>query len=234
MTTEGSDERDAAGAAVETWLGDATRPVDEVLAALGDEWSPSLLRGVTSAPAFVIEAGTVRRRGEDEPFEPPTDVSTTRGVLCGRSWPALVMAIPASEATGSVTVNARVGAALGVLPGDERHFDAGDGELRLRWHSPHHRQPELSGLAAASPEAVTDDLLIVRLDRRAPMAAVEVLGAEASPDVIELAGLLGLDVATMAVDLAEALDVHGDQAAAALRRRGDRRLAEVVAGATWR
>ncbi len=239
MGSSPGDVRNDVGAAIAALLDEhAPRRIEAMIEELRHDWAPSVVRMVAAAPRFVVEGGEVRIRRDDEPYEISPDLSRVRRSITAPSWPHVVVALPAPRSRGSepTSLSARVGMALDLRPGHLRDFSTAERRaLRLDWTSRFHSQPELTGVwpIAEAMQTEPGDLVVLRFDKRTPDAGVAIVRADAAPGMFELAEILGLEAATLHVDLADALGVTGDRAAAALRHRGDRRLAEIVGGASW-
>jgi hypothetical protein len=209
--------------------------VDELVRQFGV--SANSVRVYVDAPMFVRENGSVRMRRDDEPYMIDEELVSCRGAFrVGPSVISYLLPVDKDVLRGSGRgCPAGLAAALGVGPGTPRSFRAADGPLLLvSW-------PETSALGPAlgstrgfadAVGAEVGDYLRLQFDstletvRAARVTAnfSEVLTPEEAVEVLT-GSHAGGDVRTV---LANAIGVSPANVDAALRRRGDDRIADIL------
>ena len=196
----------------------------------------SSVRVYAEAPMFILEAGTIRLRGADEPYPVARDVARVRGCYVADGRASYLLAIDKDIVRGSGSpCPEQLAAALGIVPGSPREFAHSLGRLPVTWVETSGVGPSL-GSARSLVESLgagLGDWLRLDFDlNSSAVAATKVVGeAEATAEGLtraeELTGLALTGHSGRAV-VAQALDVPVADVIGALVKRGDAELARLL------
>lgn len=208
--------------------------VEDITAAFPDV-SESSIRSYFSAPAFVVEKGTVRRRKKADGWPPAASLNTVRGAYRNGDHEIRVeMPVTAETLRGSGQIlTPAVATALGAHPGQQRAFVGTPADINVVW-----RLSSLNGASIGSIRgpamtlgAELGDTLVLVFNLLA--GAVEMIRIPAATDPQQrLHALLGTQTADPAAGLARALDCQPEDAATLLSRRRDTALLALLDGPT--
>lgn len=205
-----------------------------VRARFGDVAETSI-RTYLGTRGFITEAGTVRRRTDNDKWPTTPPLNTVPGAFRnGRNEIRLTVPVTVDVLRGSgVHLRAAAAAAVQVSPGERRDFTGPYGQISVIWRLTSPNGPGLSSLRAAANAVgaeLRDSLVLVfRLDT----ATVDVVrvGAEKSGMAL-LGALLGRRVRSPVAALASSLNCRREEVTEVLYGRGDDDLAALVAEST--
>lgn len=208
--------------------------VDEITAAFPDV-TESSVRSYCSAPAFVVEKGTVRRRKKADGWPSTAPLNTVRGVYRNGDNEIRVelpVTVDTLRGSGQILPPA-VATALGVHPGQQQAFVGTPVDINVGW-----RLSSLNGAGIGSIRrpattlgAELGDTLVMVFDLRAGAVEMIRIPADADPQH-RLLALLGTQTANPVAGLARALDCQPEDVAALLTRRRDTALLALLEGPT--
>lgn len=149
-------------------------PVRELVSYLEETYEvrPLTTMAYTAAPAFVVEAGTIRARGRSEPFVVDSDPSGVHGLTANDDGSVSYLIQVEGELLRGSGRPAPVvlGGLLGLQPGRTLHYvptaPAGQEILVLSWSRTSHTGPHLGSVRALALQhgAVDGDLLRLTFD----------------------------------------------------------------------
>jgi hypothetical protein len=206
------------------------------------------VRAYAQTPRFVVEDGVVRLRRADESIGLSAKIADTKGCFQDSS-DSVTFCIPVDKDVlrgSGRALPAAVALFLGVLPGGERVFRAGqsqggeDMSLLVTWPIASVAGPALGSTRALAvrQDATEGDLLRLRFDRldgvvRTARVRARELGDLTPLEQLEaLTGLSELDSSTVGDRLAAALGVDRSRLRSQLHRRGDASLISLLPTAT--
>lgn len=199
------------------------------------------IRLYVTAPMFVIEAGTIRRRTEADPHEPVPPVIDTAGCyLLGLDTLAWRIEVNADTLRGSGRpMPAAIAAWLGVLPGCRRILNAEGGAVTISWPATSAIGSSLGSIRflVERVEARVGEQVLLRFRRDEGMVGltrIDPTAVNSSQGVLRLSLLTGIPQGdgegVFLHELGLALGTRGTLAAvsAALRGREESALAELL------
>ena len=219
---------------------DGPRPLAHVAEELRRDFDvrPSSVNSYARAPLFVVEDGTLRLRGADEPFEVSEEPQRVSG-LYRSSESELIWHCRIDEdlQRGSGrTVPKELATFFGLVPGGTVELGHGGDTVVMTWLRESHLGPSLGSLRALATEAggKSGDVLRLFFNRDYEDVTAELVGASGpgESDVQALARLTGLPErqCRSRAAMGLAVDTAGADIVAVLRARGDVDVAELVAG----
>lgn len=208
--------------------------VDEITAAFPDV-TESSVRSYFSAPAFVVEKGTVRRRRKADGWPPTAPLNTVRGAYrSGDNEIRVELPVTADMLRGSGQVlTPAVAAALGIHPGKQRAFVGTPVDITVVWLLSSLNGAGVGSLRgpATTLGAELGDTIVMVFNL--PAGAVEMIRIPAAADPEQrLCALLGQQPADPAAGFARALGCQPEDVAALLSRRRDTALLALLDGPT--
>lgn len=240
LTEWGHEEYGGIVAAIEAELDRRGEPlsIDELCRSISARFatSPYSVRAFAGAPVFVAEAGSLRRRRDDEPFDVGTEVHAVAGAFDYGERVVLRLPVTRDTLRGSgKPLPQRLGMRLGVPPGHRRHFTDATSDVVVSW-ARRNFTPGIGSLRAhceAHGAQLGDHLVVVlRDDGVADVRHVsQRVRADARHHLRRSVGLpIDADEATIVRELAGALGTKADHAAVAkaLRSRDEHDLAEAL------
>lgn len=200
--------------------------VDELVEDFPD-FTRSSIRSYLSAPAFIIENGTIRRRNKADGWRKTPPLNTVRGVYRnGDSEIRVEIPVTSELLRGSGQVLApSVATALGVDPGQHRAFTGTPADINVVW-----RLSALNGASIGSLRALAStlgaglgDSIVLAFNLTDSTLQAVLIPADADPKQ-RLRALLGKRTTNPGAALARALDCPRQDVAAVLTRRRDTAL----------
>lgn len=182
------------------------------------------------APAFVKRDGLVRRRTDDDPWPTRDPFNTVRGAFRrGRTEVRLAIPVDADVLRGSGRpIPAAVGSALGLHPGQKRHYETGHGQTPLTWRMDSTHGPGIGStraLATASGARLGDTLVLIFNQRAHTLDAVRIPARTRGKQ--RLQRLLGREDLARTV-VAASLDCRPAKIEDVLAKRGETDLARIT------
>jgi len=216
---------DAAGGTAEV-----TDVIEDLLAAYPDIAETSI-RSYLSTLEFVITAGMVRRRTQDDEWPTVAPLNTVRGAFRhGDNEIRLLMRVTSELLRGSgQTIHPAVATAVGVNPGQRKTFTNAHGEIMVFWKLASTSGVSIGSLRAhaVAVEATTTDTLMLVFKLHS--SSVEVSRVGPSGSAMRWAEqLFGRPVSDPVAALARGLDCHLSEVTRVLRARGDQELAAAL------
>ncbi|MCH9701857.1 MAG: winged helix-turn-helix domain-containing protein [Actinomycetia bacterium] len=222
----------AIGARIDAAGGTAsvTDVVDDLLAAYPDIAETSI-GTYLSTLEFVITAGVVRRRTQDDEWPTVAPLNTVRGAFRnGDNEIRLLIRVTADLLRGSgQAIHPAVAAAAGVDPGQRRTFTSPHGQITVFWPLTSTSGARIGSLRAqaVAVEATTADTLVLAFKLHDGSVEVSRMGPDDSA-ARWVEQLLGRPVPDPVAALASGLDCSPSEVAGVLRARGDHGLAAAL------
>lgn len=209
---------DAAGGTVDT-----AAVVNDIGARFPDV-AESSVRAYMSAPAFVVENHTVRRRTADDGWPSVGPATSVRGVFHkGKHVIRVAVPVTAELLRGSgQPLQPAVATVLGLMPGGQRLFTGKACNISVFWKVSSITGGNLGSVRAAATGvgAQLGDTLVLSFNVADSTLTTSRIQVDASPEQ-RLKGLLGKLSREPLSDIARALRSSPDDAAAVLIKRGD-------------
>jgi hypothetical protein len=183
------------------------------------------------APAFVKRDGLVRRRTDDDPWPTREPFNTVRGAFRrGRTEIRLAIPVDADVLRGSGRpIPAPVATALGLHPGEKRHYETAHGQTPLAWRMDSTHGPGIGStraLATASGARLGDTLVLIFNLRAHTLDAVRIPASIGGKQ--RLLRLLGRQTLARTV-VAASLDCRPARIEEVLTTRGEADVARITA-----
>lgn len=188
------------------------------------DFTRNAIRSYLSAPAFIIENGTIRRRKKADGWRKTLPLRTVRGVYRnGDSEIRAEIQVTAELLRGSGQILApSLATALGVNPGQHRDFTGTPADIRVVWRLSSLNGASvgsLRGLATTLGAELGDSVVLVF---NLPAGTVQTVWIPADADPMQrLRAVLGKRTTSPVAALARALDCPRQDVAAVLTRRRD-------------
>ncbi len=199
--------------------------IDDLTAAFPDV-AESSIRSYLSAPGFVVESGTVRRRKKSDGWPAVAPLNTVRGTYRnGRNEIRTAITVTAELLRGSgQSLHPALATTLGIHPGAERTF-TGDTDITLYWRLSATNGASIGSIRnlATTLDALLGDTIVLIFNTADATVDATLIRADATTPR-RLRTLLGKTVRNPITALARALNCDHDEVRGLLKRRGDHDL----------
>ena len=206
----------------------------EELATTFTDISVNSIKMYLATPAFVCEGGIVRRRTSDDSWIVREQLSEVRGAFrTSDNELRLCLPVTADALRGSgQSISPAVGAALGVMPGDERSFRSADGaQLVVRWRPWSTSGPDIGSIRGflLAANAQKGDAILLIFSLAEDSLTTQLIPPDAGGETY-VEDLLGIrpDRPELADSVARFIGCRSTEVRSVLRNRGDDRLADAM------